>query len=162
MDGCRQRPEWLKLRPLDPIILNSMTEMVRNLKLHTVCESAQCPNRTECFNNGTATFMILGDTCTRSCTFCAVKKGKPQANDSHEPEHIIKAIKKLGLHYVVITSVTRDDLPDGGASHFAQTITAIHKHRPDTQVEILIPDFRGSLSPLLTLIKALSPVSTHN
>jgi lipoic acid synthetase len=106
--------------------------------------------------------MILGDICTRNCTFCAVKKGKPQAPDPQEPEHIVEAVNKLGLRYVVITSVNRDDLPDGGSSHFAQTIRAIHKYDPNIMVEVLIPDFKGSLSALQTVIDAFPAVLNHN
>ena len=162
MLGYARRPEWLKLSPLDPTILAPMRKLTRDLKLHTICESAHCPNRPECFAEGTATFMILGDVCTRNCTFCAVKYGKPQAPDPREPEHIVEAVNKLGLRYVVITSVTRDDLPDGGSSHFAQTIKAIHKYDPKIMVEVLIPDFRGSLSALQNVIDARPAVLNHN
>jgi len=162
MHGYTRRPEWLKLSPLDPAILNKMRRLMRDLKLHTICESAQCPNQTECFRQATATFMILGDTCTRNCTFCAVKKGKPLAPDPQEPKHLVAAVDKLGLRYVVITSVTRDDLPDGGASHFTQTIGAIHKYEPDIKVEALVPDFKGCLSALQTVIDACPTVLNHN
>jgi len=162
MAGYARRPNWLKLRPLNPAILNKMRRLMRGLKLHTVCESARCPNRTQCFTEDTATFMILGDICTRNCTFCAVKYGKPQTPDSQEPEHIVDAVNKLGLRYVVITSVTRDDLPDGGASQFAQTITAIHNYEPDIRVEVLIPDFGGSLTALQTVMDAHPAVLNHN
>ncbi len=162
MPKYARRPEWLKLNPLDPDILGKMGRLVRGLKLHTVCESAQCPNRTECFGAGTATFMILGDICTRNCTFCAVKKGEPSAPDLQEPEHIVEAVNKLGLRYVVITSVTRDDLADGGASQFAQTVSAIHKYDPSIMVEALLPDFKGSLSALQTVIDAHPSVINHN
>jgi lipoic acid synthetase len=162
MTGYTRRPEWLKLSPLEPAILNKMKRLTHDLKLHTVCQSARCPNRTKCFDEGTATFMILGDICTRNCTFCAVKKGKPQAPDPQEPEHIVKAISKLGLRYVVITSVTRDDLPDGGSFHFAQIIRAIHKYDSNIIVEVLIPDFKGSLSALQTVIEASPAVVNHN
>jgi len=162
MVGYTRRPEWLKLSPLEPAILNKMRRLTRDLKLHTVCQSARCPNRPKCFAEGTATFMILGDICTRNCTFCAVKKGKPQAPDPQEPEHIVEAVNKLGLRYVVITSVTRDDLPDGGSSHFAQTIRAIHKYDPNIMVEVLIPDFKGSPSALQTVIDAFPAVLNHN
>lgn len=157
-----RRPEWLRLSPLSPDKLNKMRELTRNLKLHTVCESARCPNRPECFASGTATFMVLGDVCTRNCTFCAVKFGKPQAPDPQEPGHIVKAVRKLGLRYVVITSVTRDDLPDGGSSHFAQTIKAIHSYNARISVEVLVPDFRGSLSALQTVVNASPAVLNHN
>ena len=157
-----RRPEWLRLSPLDSAIVGKMGRLMRDLKLHTVCESARCPNRTKCFTEGTATFMILGDVCTRNCTFCVVKKGKPLAPDSQEPEHVVAAIAKLGLRYVVITSVARDDLPDGGASHFSQTIGAIHKYDADIRVEVLVPDFKGCLSALQTVIDACPTVLNHN
>ncbi len=162
MPGYARRPEWLKLSPLDSAALNKMRRLMRDSRLHTVCESARCPNRTECFAAGTATFMILGDICTRHCTFCAVKHGKPQAPDSQEPEHIVAAVSKLGLRYVVITSVTRDDLPDGGAAYFSQTIKAIHECDSDIRVEVLIPDFKGSLSALHTVTDACPSVLNHN
>ena len=157
-----RRPEWLRLSPLDSAIVGKMGRLMRGLQLHTVCESARCPNRTKCFTEGTATFMILGDVCTRNCTFCAVNKGKPFPLDSQEPEHVVDAVGKLGLHYVVITSVTRDDLPDGGASHFSQTIGAIHKYDTNIKVEALVPDFKGCLSALQTVIDACPTVLNHN
>ncbi len=162
MPKYARHPEWLKLSPLAPTILGRMGRLMRDLKLHTVCESARCPNRAECFAEGTATFMILGNRCTRNCTFCAVKKGEPLAPDPREPEHIVTAVKKLGLQYVVITSVTRDDLPDGGASHFAQAIRAIHEYNPNIMVEALVPDFKGCLSALRTVIDACPTVLNHN
>ena len=157
-----RRPEWLKVSPLDPAILNKMRRLMRDLKLHTICESARCPNCTECFRRATATFMILGDICTRNCTFCAVKRGKPLSPDPQEPEHIVTAVDKLGLRYVVITSVTRDDLPDGGASQFAHTVKAIREYDSHIMVEVLIPDFSGSLSALQTVIDASPAVLNHN
>lgn len=162
MSSYTRRPEWLKLSPLDPAILGRMNRLMRGLKLHTVCESARCPNRTECFSRGTATFMILGDICTRNCTFCAVKHGKPQPVDSEEPQHIVAAVDKLGLRYVVITSVTRDDLPDDGASQFAQTINAIRKYDSNIPVEVLIPDFKGSFPALQTVMDASPAILNHN
>jgi len=162
MSSYARRPEWLKLKPLDSTTLTKMRKLTRGLKLHTICESARCPNRTECFAQGTATFMILGDICTRNCTFCAVKHGKPEALDPEEPEHIVSAVKKLGLRYVVITSVCRDDLPDGGAVQFAQAIRALHRHNSGIGVEVLIPDFRGSLSALEEVIAAQPTVLNHN
>jgi len=157
-----RRPEWLKPLPLNPAVLAEMGKLMRGLKLHTVCESAECPNRTKCFGEGTATFMILGDICTRNCTFCAVTKGKPLPPDPEEPEHIVAAVKKLRLRYVVVTSVTRDDLPDGGASHFAQTITAIRTYDSSIMIEVLIPDFKGSLPALQAVIDAQPTVLNHN
>jgi len=162
MAGYTKRPEWLKLSALDPTILNRVTRLTRDLKLHTVCESARCPNRTECFAEGTATFMILGNICTRNCTFCAVKHGKPQAPDPQETDHIVQAVDRLGLRYVVITSVTRDDLPDGGSSRFAQTIRAIRRYELNIAVEVLIPDFQGSASALQTVVDASPAVLNHN
>ena len=162
MPDYARRPEWLKVSPLDPTILNKMGRLMRDLKLHTICESARCPNCTECFRRATATFMILGDICTRDCTFCAVKRGSPLSPDPQEPEHIVTAVDKLGLRYVVVTSVTRDDLPDGGASQFAHTVKAIREYDPHIMVEVLIPDFRGSISALQTVIDASPTVLNHN
>ena len=162
MPDYARRPEWLRLTPLDPAVLTPMRKLTRHLKLHTVCESALCPNRPGCFAEGTATFMILGDVCTRNCTYCAVKKGRPSAPDTQEPEHIVAAVKELGLRYVVITSVTRDDLPDGGAEHFARTITAIRDYDDGIPVEVLIPDFRGDISALQTVVEASPAVLNHN
>jgi len=162
MSDYTRRPEWLKLNPLAPTILGRMNRLMRDLKLHTVCESARCPNRAECFARGTATFMILGDICTRNCTFCAVKHGMPQPADPEETQHIVAAVNKLGLRYVVITSVTRDDLPDGGASQLAQTINAIHEYDSNIPVEVLIPDFKGSTSALQTVMNASPAVLNHN
>lgn len=162
MAGYARRPEWLKLSPLNPNSLTKMRTLTHHLKLHTVCESARCPNRAECFSRGTATFMLLGDTCTRNCTFCAVKHGKPETPDPREPGHIVEAVAKLGLSYVVITSVTRDDLPDGGASQFARAISALHKYDPSIMVEVLIPDFKGSLTALQVVIDARPTIINHN
>ena len=157
-----RRPEWLRLTPLDPAVLAPMRGLTRHLKLHTVCESARCPNRPGCFAEGTATFMVLGDVCTRNCTFCAVKKGEPLPPDSREPGHIVAAVKELGLGYVVVTSVTRDDLPDGGAAHFARVIKAIRDYDDSIPVEVLIPDFKGSLSALRAVVDASPAVINHN
>jgi len=157
-----RRPDWLKLSTLEPTMLNEATKFARDLKLHTVCESARCPNRTECFSQDTATFMILGNVCTRDCTFCAVKHGEPEAPDPQETDHIVQAIDRMGLRYAVVTSVTRDDLPDGGSSQFAQTLRAIHKHDSGIAVEVLIPDFQGSASALQTVVDASPAVLNHN
>jgi lipoic acid synthetase len=157
-----RRPEWLKLNTLDPAVLNEAMKFTRDLKLHTVCESARCPNRTRCFSEGTATFMILGNVCTRNCTFCAVKHGIPETPDPQEAEHVVQAVTKLGLQYVVITSVTRDDLPDGGASQFAETIRAIHESDSNISAEVLIPDFQGSAAALRMVIDASPAVLNHN
>jgi lipoic acid synthetase len=157
-----RRPEWLKLGALDPVVLNRATKLARDLRLHTVCESARCPNRTGCFSEGTATFMILGDICTRNCTFCAVKHGRPKAPDPQEPDHVVQAVDRLGLRYVVVTSVTRDDLPDGGSSQFAQTIKAVREYDPSIEVEVLTPDFQGSARALQTVVDAHPAVLNHN
>lgn len=130
--------------------------------LHSVCESAQCPNIGECFANRTCTFMILGDVCTRNCTFCAVRHGRPEKPDPSEPEMVALTAKQLGLKHVVITSVTRDDLPDGGAGQFAATIGAIKGATPQVTVEVLIPDFRGDARPLSQVIAAMPDVINHN
>ncbi len=157
-----RRPEWLRPSSLNSVVLTRMSQLMRGLRLHTVCESALCPNRTSCFAGATATFMILGDVCTRNCTFCAVAKGKPLDVDPEEPEHIVAAVKKLGIRYVVITSVTRDDLADGGASQFARTIWALHGYDPTLLVEVLVPDFAGSFSALKMVIDANPAVLNHN
>jgi lipoic acid synthetase len=162
LSGYVRRPEWLKLSPLDPTVLGPMRRLTHDLELHTVCESAYCPNRPDCFSRGTAAFMILGDTCTRHCTFCGVRKGRPQDPDPQEPQHIVDAISALKLSYVVVTSVTRDDLPDGGAAHFAHTIRAIHDYCRAIAVEVLIPDFNGSRSALETVVSAQPAVLNHN
>lgn len=162
MSGYVRRPEWLKLNPLDSRILGPMRRLTHDLALHTVCESAHCPNRPDCFSRGTAAFMILGDTCTRHCTFCGVRKGRPQDPDPKEPQHIVEAISTLKLTYVVVTSVTRDDLPDGGAAHFAQTIRAIRDYNRAIAVEVLIPDFGGSRSALEDVLSVRPAVLNHN
>ena len=152
----------MKLSPFDGAALAPMRNLTRELKLHTVCEGARCPNRQRCYAEGTATFMILGNTCTRNCTFCAVQSGCPQAPDPGEPENVVAAVAELQLRYVVITSVTRDDLPDGGASHFARTIEGIHSYDPAIMVEALISDLGGSLSALRTVTDTTLAVLNHN
>jgi lipoic acid synthetase len=155
-------PEWLKKRAPDPAVLARMKRLVDGLELHTVCESANCPNQGECFAQGTATFMILGDICTRNCTFCAVESGRPLAVDTSEPAHLVEAVKRLGIRHVVITSVTRDDLDDGGAAQFVRCIEAIRACDPSITIEVLIPDFQGSL-PILKLVLDSSPtILNHN
>ena len=156
-----RKPEWLK-RKIDPIAEAQMTALLRSLSLHTVCEDANCPNRSECFKSRTATFLILGDVCTRGCRYCAVAKGAPLPLDAEEPQRIARAAETLGLKHVVITSVTRDDLPDGGAIHFAQTVEAIRMLLPDSTIEVLIPDFCGSESALQTVIDARPDIINHN
>jgi lipoic acid synthetase len=160
--GSSGRPPWL-IRPAPGTgAIRRMEEKLRSWGLATVCESAQCPNLGECFADGTATFMILGTRCTRRCRFCAVDKGVPQPVDEREPEHVARMAQSLGLKYVVITSVTRDDLPDGGAHQFKQTIEEIRRHCPEARVEVLIPDFRGSLRALQAVFEARPDVLNHN
>jgi len=142
--------------------MSTMKGLLDGLNLHTICEAAHCPNIGKCFSNGTATFLILGDVCTRNCTFCAVKKGYPTPVDANETQHILEAVTKLGLNYVVITSVTRDDLPDGGASQFARTIKTLHENHQGVMVEVLVPDFYGSVEAIKTVVEAHPEVLNHN
>ena len=153
---------WLRRKLPDQKVINKMENLFKDLNLHTVCDSALCPNRGECFKNGTATFMIMGDVCSRNCQFCAVKKGKPLPLDPKEPIHIAQAAKYLKLKHVVVTSVTRDDLLNGGAEHFAQTVIAIKNLLPKSTVEILIPDFQGSREALQKVIEVYPEVINHN
>src|SRR6478736_273059 len=156
------KPEWLKVRaPGSPAYLR-LKGLMRELKLHTVCEEAQCPNIGECWNHGTATFMILGDVCTRACSYCAVAHGRPAAVDTAEPRRVAEAIRALDLGYVVITSVDRDDLADGGASIFAETIRETRARRPECRIEVLIPDFQGSEAALCTVLDARPDILNHN
>jgi len=155
-------PPWFKKKVPDPGMLVSMKALFDRLSLHTICESALCPNLGDCFHLGTATFLILGNICTRNCTFCAVEKGIPLSLDEKEPEHLVEAVAKMGLRHVVITSVTRDDLPDGGAAHFARAIALLKKMNKRLTVEVLIPDFGGSLDSLRTVVNAHPDVLNHN
>jgi lipoic acid synthetase len=157
------KPAWLKVRFPAGERYQEIKGLLREGGLHTVCEEAHCPNIGECFNSGTATFMILGDTCTRACGFCAVKTGKPaSAPDMLEPLRLAQAVRRLALDYVVITSVNRDDQPDGGASIFAGCIRAIKHDNPDCHVEVLIPDFMGNWKALETVVEAQPYVLNHN
>ena len=158
----RQKPEWLKIQMIDPAKRARMTGLLKQLNLHTVCEEANCPNRMECFGRGTATFMILGSVCTRNCAFCAVTKGKPQPIDPGEPESVAQAVKNLGLRHAVITTVTRDDLPDGGAGVFAEVIRQIRAVSPKTTVEVLISDLRGDWNALKIIAGAGPEILGHN
>ena len=158
------KPPWIRVRAASP---NSrfydIKRMLRSQKLHTVCEEASCPNIGECFGKGTATFMILGDICTRRCPFCDVAHGRPLAPDAEEPKHLAETIALLDLKYVVVTSVDRDDLRDGGAAHFVSCITAIRGTSPETTIEVLVPDFRGRLDRALEILAAAPPdVMNHN
>jgi lipoyl synthase len=156
------KPEWLKVRAPGSENYLRLRGLMRDLKLNTVCEDAHCPNIGECWNHGTATFMILGDICTRACAYCAVAHGRPKALDTDEPARVADAVRQMRLKYAVITSVDRDDLPDGGAGIFAETITRIKADMPETRVEVLIPDFKGDHDPLKTVLDARPDVLNHN
>jgi lipoic acid synthetase len=157
-----RKPAWLKIKISSNAQLHSVVDMMRKLNLNTVCQEAKCPNLMECFSKKTATFMILGRECTRNCTFCTVSKNEPTPVDREEPLHVAEAVKKLGLKHVVITSVTRDDLPDGGASHFVAVIEAVRKVSENTDIEVLIPDFKGNKDALYQVVKARPQVINHN
>ncbi|MBS0287096.1 MAG: lipoyl synthase [Proteobacteria bacterium] len=159
----KRLPEWIRIKaPINSGVSN-LKNLLREHKLVTVCEEAACPNLSECFSHGTATFMIMGDKCTRRCTFCDVAHGRPDPLDENEPLNLATALGKMGLKYVVITSVDRDDLRDGGASHFAACIKAAREHCPTTKIEILVPDFRGRMEKALdNLSVALPDVFNHN
>lgn len=157
-----RRPEWLKVRlPAGPRY-TELKSMMRTMDLHTVCEEARCPNIGECWGHGTATFMILGDVCTRACRYCAVTSGKPLTLDVAEPKRVAEAVQRMGLKHAVVTSVDRDDVPDGGASLFAATIRKIHELNPDCAVEVLTPDFQGQEESLRTVIDAQPEIFNHN
>src|SRR6478736_4993343 len=156
------KPEWLKVRAPGSENYHRLKGIMRDLGLHTVCEEANCPNIGECWHHGTATFMILGGTCTRSCGYCNVVHGTPDPADVREPVNVASAVHAMGLDYVVITSVDRDDLPDGGADHFAQTIFELRVRRPQCRVEVLIPDFKGDEAPLRRVLDAGPDVLNHN
>lgn len=160
--GRPRKPEWLKIRAGGGPEYVAVKEVVKGEGLHTVCEEARCPNIGECWGHGTATFMILGDTCTRGCRYCAVNKGMPTELDLEEPSRLAEAVRKMGLSYVVITSVDRDDLSDGGASIFAECITKIRERSPGTSVEVLIPDFQGNPDALRAVLAARPDVLNHN
>ena len=158
----RARPEWLKVRlPTGPTYEN-LRRLMRSKELHTVCEEAHCPNMAECWGAGTATFMILGDTCTRSCGFCAVKTGRPGVVDAEEPRRVGEAVAQMALGHAVVTSVNRDELPDGGAEIFAETIREIRRQSPSTTVEVLIPDFVGRSESLDAVLAARPEILNHN
>jgi len=158
-----RKPSWIRAKsPADPSV-SRLKEVLRENRLHTVCEEASCPNIGECFAGGTATFMIMGDICTRRCPFCDVAHGRPDPLDADEPENLGRTIQAMGLRYVVVTSVDRDDLRDGGAEHFTRCIEAIRRHSPDIRIEVLVPDFRGRMDRALDiLIKSPPDVFNHN
>lgn len=157
-----KKPDWLKVRLPSGGTYFQVSELLRRRGLNTICQSARCPNIGECWGQRTATFLILGNVCTRNCGFCAVTKGRPMPPDEREPEAVLEAIREMGLRYAVITSVTRDDLPDGGATHFVRTIRLIKENCPETGVEVLIPDFRGDESALLRVLDAGPDILNHN
>jgi lipoic acid synthetase len=158
------RPDWLRIRLATPASYHRVRELVDGLRLHTVCQEARCPNIYECWGeHGTATFMILGDVCTRRCGFCAVTSGRPAPGvDPREPERLAEAVAVMGLRHAVVTSVDRDDLPDGGAGHFAEVIAAVHRRNPGCAVEVLTPDFRGVPGALDVVLGAAPEVFSHN
>ena len=156
------KPEWLKVRAPGSENYHRLKGLMRTLGLHTVCEEANCPNIGECWHHGTATFMILGDTCTRSCGYCNVVHGTPKAADDLEPANVASAIQAMGLAYVVITSVDRDDLQDCGAGHFARTILETRARTPSCRIEVLIPDFKGDEAALRTVLDAAPDILNHN
>jgi lipoic acid synthetase len=159
---ARRHPPWLKVRaPGGPGYLET-ARVVRRLSLHTVCEEAHCPNLGECWGHKTATFMLLGDVCTRNCGFCAVTHGRPLAVDAGEPARVAEAVAELGLRHVVVTSVDRDDLPDGGAGHFAATAEAIHRAAPECRIEVLVPDFKGRLASVAVVVASPIAIFNHN
>ncbi len=158
-----KKPDWIRVKAGNSQRFADIKQILRDHSLHTVCEEASCPNIGECFGKGTATFMILGDLCTRRCPFCDVGHGRPKPPDAGEPLNLARTIAALKLRYVVITSVDRDDLRDGGAKHFADCITAVRELSPDTRIEILVPDFRGRLAAALDILAATPPdVMNHN
>lgn len=163
MDYLR-KPKWLKSNKLGSTNTQQITKLMRELNLHSVCESAQCPNKGECFERGTATFIILGDVCTRNCRFCAVDKDKSKIlpPDPNEPKAIAELVEKLHLKYVVLTTVTRDDLDDGGAEHFVKVIDEIRKINKEMKVEVLISDLKGNKDDILTILKGQPDVFNHN
>lgn len=156
------KPDWLRIKLGDPVNQNHVLKLIEGLNLHTVCQEARCPNIFECWSDRTATFMLSGDTCTRHCGFCAVNKGKPNGLDPEEPRHVAEAVRHLNLAHAVITSVNRDDLADGGASHWAETIREVRRMNPQCKVEVLIPDFNGDEAALDAVLDACPDVLNHN
>jgi lipoic acid synthetase len=162
MTVARRHPEWIKVKAPQGETFFETKRLVQNLRLHTVCEEAHCPNVGECWGHRTATFMLLGEVCTRNCGFCAVAHGRPAAVDPYEPQRVAEGVLRLGLRHVVVTSVDRDDLPDGGASQFARTAEAIKARVPDCAVEVLVPDFKGDEAAIDAVVDAPIDVLNHN
>ena len=158
-----RKPDWIRIKLPTTTAVDQLKTMLRENRLHTVCEEASCPNLSECFSHGTATFMIMGDKCTRRCTFCDVGHGRPDPLDPEEPKNLAKTVKQMGLRYVVITSVDRDDLRDGGAAHFTACLQALRQNCPKLTIEVLVPDFRGRMEIALNAIAPELPdVFNHN
>ena len=155
-------PAWITKERVKLGDLHAMKKVMRDSHLHTVCEEARCPNRAHCFSQGTATFLLMGDVCTRACGFCSIKSGKPGALNHLEPQETAERVAALNLRFVVLTSVNRDDLPDGGAAHFADTLLAIRRHNPAVDVEVLVPDFMGDLDAVARVVAAGPAVFNHN
>ncbi len=158
----RRHPDWIKVKAPGDANYLRLKRILREKNLHTVCEEARCPNIGECWGNKTATFLILGDTCTRGCRFCSIDKGKPMTLDPEEPRNVALVVKNLGLNHIVVTSVNRDDLPDGGAGHYAKTVFWIKQLNPGIRVELLIPDFEGNLAALETVVNSGIEILNHN
>src|SRR5205823_3762234 len=156
------RPDWLRVKFFGGERFQDLKRLMRTFDLHTVCEEAKCPNMGECWEHGAATFMLMGDICTRRCNFCAVDKGKPGFLDAAEPEHVAEVVAAMKLDYCVLTSVNRDDLPDQGADHIGRTIETIHARLPDCKLEMLIPDFRGESACIARVVKTPLAVLAHN
>jgi lipoic acid synthetase len=157
-----RKPDWLKRRLPTGETFNQVRDLIEAGRLHTVCQEAKCPNIWECYSHRTATFLIMGERCTRNCRFCSVAPGPPGPLDPQEPARVAEAVERMGLKYVVVTSVTRDDLPDGGAGHFAATIHEIRRRVPGAEIEVLIPDFQGDPAALETVLRARPDVLNHN
>lgn len=157
-----RKPSWLKVRPPFSDECRSIKSTLSHLRLHTVCQEAACPNMAECFASGTATFLIMGNVCTRDCLYCNVEHSKPLSIDENEINHLVDAVRKMKLEYVVITSVTRDDLPDGGAQIFADCVTRLREENPDCKIEVLIPDFQGNFKALQKVLEVKPDVINHN
>ncbi|HVO24655.1 MAG TPA: lipoyl synthase [Candidatus Margulisiibacteriota bacterium] len=162
MTVVRRHPAWIKVKAPAGAAFFETKRLVKELHLHTVCEEAHCPNVGECWHHRTATFMLLGDVCTRNCSFCAVTHGRPVAVDPEEPQRVAEGVVRLGLRHVVVTSVDRDDLADGGAAHFARTAEAIKARAPECTVELLVPDFRGDLRAVDTVVDSPVDILNHN
>ncbi len=160
--NCERKPSWLKINLPKGVNYLKVKGILEERGLHTICSSGKCPNMGECWNNGTATFMILGDICTRSCKFCATRTGKPLPIDKDEPQKVAESIQMLGLKHAVITSVDRDDLADGGAQHWADTIRAIKTMNPQVTIEVLVPDFQGNTSLMQIVMDAKPDIISHN